>query len=295
MMTPAQHQTSTRMMSEDNRSRRRRGGSRRGKGAKSPYAATVPVSLTSVSTSREAYAETRRWLLEQGIAGEAEIAAHIARWGADAGMETEVLEETNGRPSVLVCARGTGGGRSLLLCGHIDTVGVEGMADPHAPRIDGDRLYGRGAYDMKAGVAAALVAAREAAGRGLSGDVIVADGSGLSRYDYLTADALVAVLRRMAEPRHAAAFEPTLPIMGVDGTLERRQRGTALQGRIRAKTGSLSNVRALAGYATTRAGERLAFAIVANNYKVRGAMVDAVVDRALTALVAGEPAGCCRR
>ena len=112
--------------------------------------------------------------LISGGRGEAEIAAHIARWGADAGMETEVLEETNGRPSVLVCARGTGGGRSLLLCGHIDTVGVEGMADPHAPRIDGDRLYGRGAYDMKAGVAAALVAAREAAGRGLSGDVIVA-------------------------------------------------------------------------------------------------------------------------
>jgi acetylornithine deacetylase len=109
-----------------------------------------------------------------GGRGEAEIAAHIARWGADAGMETEVLEETTGRPSVLVCARGTGSGRSLLLCGHIDTVGVEGMADPHVPRIEGDRLYGRGAYDMKAGVAAALVAAREAAGRGLSGDVIVA-------------------------------------------------------------------------------------------------------------------------
>ena len=126
-------------------------------------------------------------------------------------------------------------------------------------------------------------------------DVIVADGSGLSRYDYLTADALVTVLRRMADPRHAAAFEPTLPIMGVDGTLERRQRGTALQGRVRAKTGSMSNVRALAGYATTRAGERLAFAIVANNFKVRGAMIDAVVDRALTALVAGEPTGCCRR
>ena len=58
-------------------------------------------------------------------------------------------------------------------------------------------------------------------------DVIVADGSGLSRYDYLTADALVTVLRRMAQdPRHAAAFEATLPILGVDGTLERRLRGT---------------------------------------------------------------------
>jgi acetylornithine deacetylase len=75
---------------------------------------------------------------------------------------------------VLIRARGTGGGRTLLLCGHIDTVNVEGMTDPHAPRIDGDRLYGRGAYDMKAGVAAALMAAGEASRLGLAGDVVVA-------------------------------------------------------------------------------------------------------------------------
>jgi D-alanyl-D-alanine carboxypeptidase/D-alanyl-D-alanine-endopeptidase (penicillin-binding protein 4) len=120
-------------------------------------------------------------------------------------------------------------------------------------------------------------------------DVILADGSGLSRYDYLTADALIAVLRHMAqEPRHAAAFEATLPILGVDGTLERRLRGTRAEGRVRAKTGSMSNVRALAGYVTTLAGERLAFVLIANNFKARGSAVDAVTDRALTALVAKE-------
>jgi acetylornithine deacetylase len=121
------------------------------------------VSIDSVNPS-----------LVPGGAGEAEIAAAIAAWGNEAGLEAEVLEETPGRPSVLVRARGTGGGRSLLLCGHIDTVNVEGMAEPHTPRIEGDRLYGRGAYDMKAGVAAALVAARDAARRGLAGDVVVA-------------------------------------------------------------------------------------------------------------------------
>src|SRR5918997_1153023 len=71
-------------------------------------------------------------------------------------------------------AGGAGGGGTLLLCGRLDTVNVDGMTDPHRPRIEGDRLHGRGAYDMKAGLAAALVAAREARGLGLAGDVVVA-------------------------------------------------------------------------------------------------------------------------
>ena len=109
-----------------------------------------------------------------GAAGEREAAAWIAAWARDAGLEVNVHEATVGRPSVVVRAPGNGGGRSLLLCGHTDTVGIERMREPHAPRVEGDRLYGRGAYDMKAGVAAALVACREAAALGLAGDVIVA-------------------------------------------------------------------------------------------------------------------------
>ena len=112
--------------------------------------------------------------LVAGGAGEAAIAASIAAWARDAGLQAELLERTPGRPTVLVRAAGSGGGRTLLLCGHVDTVTVEGMAAPHTPRIDGDRLYGRGAYDMKAGVAAALVACRAAAALGLAGDVVVA-------------------------------------------------------------------------------------------------------------------------
>lgn len=112
--------------------------------------------------------------LVPGGAGETEIAAFVASWARDAGLSADVLEATAGRPSVVVRAPGRGGGRTLLLCGHLDTVNVEDMRDPHHPRIEGDRLYGRGAYDMKASVAACLIACRDALRLGLAGDVVVA-------------------------------------------------------------------------------------------------------------------------
>ena len=112
--------------------------------------------------------------LVEGGAGELAIAEFIVDWASAAGLEATVLEETPGRPSVIVRAPGSGGGRTLLLCGHVDTVNVEGMTDPHTLNIEGDRAYGRGAYDMKAGVAAALIAAHEAAALDLAGDVVVA-------------------------------------------------------------------------------------------------------------------------
>src|SRR3712207_6478749 len=93
--------------------------------------------------------------LVRGGAGEAAIAAFVARWAKDSGLEAQGLERTAGRPSVVVTAPGRGGGRALLLCGHADTVGIEGMEAPHEPRRNGDRLHGRGACDMKGGLAAA--------------------------------------------------------------------------------------------------------------------------------------------
>ncbi|MBP2330284.1 acetylornithine deacetylase [Kibdelosporangium banguiense] len=104
--------------------------------------------------------------LVPGAAGEAAIARFVAGWATDAGLRAEIVGD-----SVIVRSNG-GPGRKLLLCGHLDTVGLGGVTDPLVPRIEGDRLYGRGAYDMKAGLAAALIACRDS--NGLAGEVIVA-------------------------------------------------------------------------------------------------------------------------
>ena len=82
-------------------------------------------------------------------------------------------EVAPGRPNVIGIARGSGGGRSLLLNAHMDTVGVAGMERPHEPFIEDNRLYGRGAYDMKGGLAAIMTAGAWAKQQGLRGDVIV--------------------------------------------------------------------------------------------------------------------------
>ena len=105
--------------------------------------------------------------------GESAIARFVAAWLEDAGFEVTLDEPAQGRPSVVGVARGSGGGRSLMLNAHMDTVGVAGMEHPHEPRVEGNRLYGRGAYDMKGGLAAIMLAAAEAKQRGLLGDVIV--------------------------------------------------------------------------------------------------------------------------
>ena len=112
--------------------------------------------------------------LVPGGAGEAEIARFVGGWLEAHGLEVDLVDAEPGRPSVVARARGTGDGRTLLLNAHMDTVGVEGMTDPFTPRVEGDRLYGRGAYDMKAGLAAIMVAAANAVERGVAGDVVVA-------------------------------------------------------------------------------------------------------------------------
>jgi acetylornithine deacetylase len=111
--------------------------------------------------------------LIDGAAGEEEIARFVAGWLETAGLEVEVEEVAPGRVNAVGIARGSGGGRTLLLNAHLDTVGVAGMERPFEPAVEDGRLHGRGSYDMKAGLAAIMLAGAEAVRAGLRGDVIV--------------------------------------------------------------------------------------------------------------------------
>jgi D-alanyl-D-alanine carboxypeptidase/D-alanyl-D-alanine-endopeptidase (penicillin-binding protein 4) len=113
-------------------------------------------------------------------------------------------------------------------------------------------------------------------------DLFYVDGSGLSRYNLITAEALVSTLAHVHEDdRLRAAFEAALPVAGVAGTLSDRLAGTAAAGRIHAKTGSMLNVRSISGFLQTADGEPIVFSIVANNYGVPAADIDRVSDAVL--------------
>jgi acetylornithine deacetylase len=111
--------------------------------------------------------------LVPGAAGEKAIAEFVANWLDRAGLDVTLDEPVPGRPNVVGVAHGTGGGRSLMLNAHMDTVGTAGMRDPFVPRVEGSHLFGRGACDMKGGLAAAMMTAAAGAANHLRGDVIV--------------------------------------------------------------------------------------------------------------------------
>ncbi|MEU6198109.1 ArgE/DapE family deacylase [Streptomyces sp. NPDC047061] len=145
--------------------------------------------------------------LVPGGAGETAIAGFCSEWLAARGFEVHSLEKRPGRPSLVAIARGTGGGRSLMLNGHLDTVSLADYdGDPLDPRIRDGRMYGRGTFDMKGGIAAMMVAGARAVAHGpLRGDVIIAcvsdeehASSGTEEVlESFTADAAI-----VAEPSH---------------------------------------------------------------------------------------------
>ena len=119
-----------------------------------------------------------------------------------------------------------------------------------------------------------------------AGSFVMHDGSGLSRYDYVTSDAIVALLKHVwNDDRLRGPFVAALPIGAHDGTLENRMKNTALDRRVQAKTGTIANVRSLSGFLETQSGERIVFSIIANHFTVSSAQIDAVAEDVLMRLV----------
>jgi D-alanyl-D-alanine carboxypeptidase/D-alanyl-D-alanine-endopeptidase (penicillin-binding protein 4) len=116
---------------------------------------------------------------------------------------------------------------------------------------------------------------------------VISDGSGLSRYNYVSAGMITTILERMyRDPRHREEFAATLPIAGKDGTIASRMRRTLAEGNATAKTGSIANVRSLSGYVRTREGETLVFSIIANDFIIPAATVNWIADLAVEILAA---------
>ena len=148
-------------------------------------------------------------------------------------------------------------------------------------RLLGARVKGQGTVEAGHEVAADFLARNKVPAETWD----LRDASGLSRSDVITPHGLVALLAAMDRHPHAGVFRDSLPVAGVDGTLEGRMKGTAAQGRVLAKTGSIRAVNALAGYATHRSGERLAFAVVLNHHTTGGTTAVGAIDDIVNALV----------
>ena len=112
------------------------------------------------------------------------------------------------------------------------------------------------------------------------------DGSGLSRRDTVSPETVLAVLQHMHNASGMSPFAAALPVAGIDGTLSERMRGTPAAGNVRAKTGTMSNIRSLAGYVRTRDGETLAFVAMVNNFEGAGAAANQALDAIAVSLAA---------
>lgn len=168
--------------------------------------------------------------LVPGAAGEGTIAGAVAEHMWRLGLEVHVQEVAPGRPNVIGVLEGARPGRSLMFCGHLDTVGVEGMSAPFDPVERDGRIHGRGSQDMKAGVAAMIDAARVLRERGLPRGRLIVAAVVDEEYASIGADALVRDWTADA----AVVTEPTDLQIGVGhkgfAWLEIETRGRAAHG-----------------------------------------------------------------
>jgi acetylornithine deacetylase len=151
------------------------------------------VSVNSVNPS-----------LVPGAPGEAEAAAVAGAAMRAAGLDVVVEDAAPGRPNVVGVLDGGEPGPAVMFCGHLDTVGVDGMTDPFVPRLVGGRVYGRGTQDMKGGVAAMIAAAGVLSADWRRGRLVVA---GVADEEHLSVGAEALVRRWRADC--AIVTEPT--------------------------------------------------------------------------------------
>jgi len=116
------------------------------------------------------------------------------------------------------------------------------------------------------------------------------DGSGLSRENLVSPNAIVKLLSYADKQSWGSQFEDTLPVAGVDGSLADRFKGTPEQGRVQAKTGSLRHVNSLSGYATTLSGDRIVFSIMGNNHNLTNKIALQAIDQIVAIIVEDAPA-----
>jgi len=116
-------------------------------------------------------------------------------------------------------------------------------------------------------------------------DVVQTDGSGLSRHDLVTPRALVTLLEFVQKQPWFAEYYASLPVAGVDGTLNERMKNLGIAGRVHAKTGTVTHVRALSGFAETAGGRQLIFSFLSNNQSVKNHEVHEALDGLCLAMI----------
>jgi serine-type D-Ala-D-Ala carboxypeptidase/endopeptidase (penicillin-binding protein 4) len=159
---------------------------------------------------------------------------------------------------------------------------------------DSINLYGEAALRLNA--ARGVLATNDAALEGLRARLTawgippdgwqIVDGSGLSRRNAVAPETFVSILQRMYDGSGTSPWMTGLPVAGRDGTLAGRMKGTPAENNVRAKTGTMSNIRTLAGYARTRDGGTFAFAIMTNSFEGSGAAANEAIDRIAVRLAA---------
>ena len=206
----------------------------------------------------------------------------------DAAREGHPREGRGGRVRGRLPGPASGAGARPVVAPFGSAVGVRAGADegqPEPVRRDA-AAHARRTRGRAPAEAGHKVVREVLDGWGVAPDAyILVDGSGLSRYNYLSAEMLVKILRQIyRDPRHRDPFMATLPIAGQDGTIARRFVGTRAAGNVRAKTGSIANTRALSGYVTTADGETLVFSVLANSFSQPSSVIDSATDLAIERL-----------